>query len=138
MTVCCKDRKHLLGTIPIGRGALTPPCIHLSEKGKTVEQYILNINAVYEGIHVEKYVIMPNHIHLLIHIENGGGMKASRPTVQTIIRSFKTMVTRKIGISIWQASFHDHIIRSKDDYLAIWKYIEENPLKWHEDKYYSS
>lgn len=137
ITICTKDRKHLLSTIPVGRGALTPPCILLSEAGKTVEKYILNINSAYKGIIVERYVIMPNHIHLLIRIESSGGMKASRPTVQTIVRSFKTMVTREIGYSIWQDSFHEHIIRGEDDYFSIWKYIDENPLKWYEDKYYA-
>jgi len=137
VTICTKDRKYLLGTIPVGRGALTPPEIQLSEIGRITEFHIQNINSVYEGVLIEKYAIMPNHIHLLIRIENDGGMRASRPTIQTIIRSFKTMVTRKIGFSIWQDSFHEHIIRNEADFLAIWKYIDENPIKWQEDKYYS-
>ena len=129
VTVCCKARKHLLGAITAGRGALTPPCIHLSEIGKTVEQYILSINTAYEGVHVDKYAVMPNHVHLLIRIDNSGGMRSSRPTLQTIIRSFKTMVTRKTRIPIWQNSFYEHIIRSEEDYFAIWKYIDQNPIK---------
>lgn len=136
VTICVKNRQHLLGTIPVGRGALTPPHIHLSEIGKTTEQYILNINIVYESIILDRYVIMPNHIHLLLRIEDGG-MRASRPTLQTIVRSLKTMITCKIGQSVWQDSFYEHIVRSEDDFLAIWKYIDENPLKWQEDKYYS-
>ena len=38
---------------------------------------------------------------------------------------------------IWQKSFHDHIIRNKNDYLKIWEYIENNPLKWDLDCYYN-
>lgn len=137
ITICTKGHKHLLGTISVGRGALTPPCTSLTHAGETAEHYLLNIDTVYDDVCVEKYVVMPNHIHILLRIDGLGGMKASRPTIQTIVRSFKTMVTRAIGVSIWQTSFHEHIVRNEEDFLAIWKYIDENPLKWQEDKYYS-
>jgi len=29
---------------------------------------------------------------------------------------------------IWQKSFYDHIIRDENEYLRIWKYIDENLL----------
>ena len=31
----------------------------------------------------------------------------------------------------------DHIIRNEKDYYRIWKYIDENILKWSLDKYYN-
>ena len=67
-----------------------------------------------------------------------GPMWASAPTqsVSDRIRSFKTLVSKQIGVSIWQRSFYDHVIRNKEDYLHIWKYIDDNPAKWAEDKYY--
>jgi len=37
---------------------------------------------------------------------------------------------------MWQKSYHDHIIRDEDEYRRIWQYIDENPAKWTEDKYY--
>ena len=46
------------------------------------------------------------------------------------------MVTREIGHTIWQTSFYDHVIRSEADYLRIWKYMDENPVRWTEDEYY--
>ncbi|NMB27981.1 MAG: transposase, partial [Tissierellia bacterium] len=33
-------------------------------------------------------------------------------------------------------SFYDHIIRNEQEYQEIWNYIETNPLKWEDDKYY--
>lgn len=51
-------------------------------------------------------------------------------TLFTVIRSFKTMVTKEIGFSIWQSSYYDRIIESENGYLEAWRYIEENPLKW--------
>jgi hypothetical protein len=52
------------------------------------------------------------------------------------VRNIKSFVTKWAGFSIWQPRFHDHIIRNEDDYLRMWKYIDENPEKWNEDKYY--
>ena len=38
---------------------------------------------------------------------------------------------------IWQRSFHDHIIRNEDDYKKIRQYIDNNPLKWKLDCFYT-
>ena len=37
---------------------------------------------------------------------------------------------------MWQPRFHDHIMRDEDDDLRVWQYIDENPMKWAEDKYH--
>lgn len=134
VTVCVKDKKQILGRVNVGRDALIPPTTELSEIGKTAEKYIHNINSVYDNVTVENYVIMPNHIHFLFLFydepRSNGGMRASRPTLFTVIRSFKTMVTKEIGYPIWQDSFYDRIIESENGYLEAWNYIDENPLKW--------
>ncbi|MCU0349438.1 MAG: transposase [Flavobacterium sp.] len=36
----------------------------------------------------------------------------------------------------WQSRFHDHIIRNSKSFDTIQNYIEQNPLKWKEDKFY--
>ena len=36
----------------------------------------------------------------------------------------------------WQPRFHEHIIRDEESYLKITEYIQTNPLRWQEDKYY--
>ena len=65
-------------------------------------------------------------------------MKASTPTknIETIVRSFKTMVSKEIGYSIWQRSFNDHVIRGKSDYASIWNYIDTNVARWNKDCFY--
>ena len=40
------------------------------------------------------------------------------------------------NMTVWQRSFHDHIIRDEKDYLKIWQYIDENPSKWEQDCFY--
>ena len=137
ITICTKDRKELLSKIIVGDDAHIVPQNNLSKIGLICERYINNINIKYENVTVDKYVIMPNHIHLIIFLH--GTMKASSPTknIETIIRSFKTMVTKEIGNSIWQRSYHDHIIRGEKDYQKIWEYIDTNPIKWELDCFYN-
>jgi len=64
---------------------------------------------------------------------------ASRPTmlIPVIISALKKKTTKKIGFSIWQTSYHDHIIRNDDEYLEKWNYIDQNPSNWLEDIYHS-
>jgi REP element-mobilizing transposase RayT len=57
-------------------------------------------------------------------------------TISRIIKQFKGSVTKQTGYTIWQKSFHDHIIRNEKEYLDIWQYIDENPMKWQNDCYY--
>ncbi len=136
VTVCTKDRKELLSRITVGDDVLIVPQNHLSDYGLICDKYIKNMNVIYENVSVDKYIIMPNHIHLLMTIH--GTMPSSSPTknIGSIIRSFKTMVTREIGSSIFQRSYHDHIVRNHEDYLSIWQYIEENAAKWQSDRYF--
>ena len=57
-------------------------------------------------------------------------------TIPKIVSSIKRFTNKQSRFDLWQTSYHDHIIRNEDDYLRIWKYIDENPAKWMEDKYY--
>ena len=66
-------------------------------------------------------------------------MRTSSPTknIETIIRSLKAMVTKEIGYSIWQRTYHDHIIRGEKDFQKIWEYIDTNVLRWEKDCFYN-
>jgi REP element-mobilizing transposase RayT len=37
---------------------------------------------------------------------------------------------------LWQKDFYEHIIRNEESYLKITEYINNNVLKWEEDKFY--
>ena len=124
VTVCVKNKEKLLGA-----PALIDGKIKLTPIGETAEKHIKSINSAYDGVRVDSYVIMPDHIHMLITI--GGGMRACRPTcLQTVVRTFKTMVTREIGFSVWQSSFYEHVVRDEEDYTDIDNYIKANPQKY--------
>ncbi len=137
ITICVKDRKQILSKIIAGDDALIVPINQLTNIGLVCDKYINNINTIYENVSLDKYVIMPNHIHLIISLY--GTMRASSPTknIENIIRSFKTMVTKEIGKSIWQRSYNDHIIRDEKDYQKIWEYIDTNVLRWEKDCFYT-
>ena len=136
ITICAKNMKHYLGAITVGRG-LAPAENNLSVYGKIADEQIKLLEARYQCIKIDKYVIMPNHIHLIISLY--GTMRASSPTknIENIIRSFKIMVTKEIGKSIWQRSYHDHIIRGEKDYQKIWEYIDTNVIRWSMDCYFN-
>ncbi len=143
ITICTHNRKCILSDI-VGDGVYDIPQINLTEYGKILEKYIVFMSTKYDNISIDKYVIMPNHIHLIIKIENKshiGMSQAPYPTANAIIPKFislfKRYCNREIGNNIFQRSFHDHIIRGEQDYLKIWSYIDTNPQKWNEDKFYT-
>lgn len=139
ITVCTQDRYEWFWRRNVGADTIRPnmPPL-LSEYGRIVEKAIQDISIHYSGVDVEHYCIMPNHIHIMIAIQqNHNGRMVSAPTVSTIIGQMKRWVSKQIGFSIWQKSFHDHIIRNRAEYRQVWKYIDENPLKWELDCYYN-
>ena len=53
------------------------------------------------------------------------------------VSTFKRFSNKEYGENIWQRSFYDHVIRGREDYDEIVKYISENPMKWHFDELYA-
>jgi len=74
---------------------------------------------------------MPNHIHIIIVIKD-----KETVTISRIIKQYKMYVSKKIGYSIWQKSFYEHIIRNEKEYYKIKEYIKNNIVNWKKDKYY--
>lgn len=166
VTICTKNRENYFGEInsvetrciaslqstEIGQ-------IARSEWYKTIElRPDLNLE-------LREFVVMPNHIHGIIIIgknehninrqtqcrdamhcvstnetEYKNQFVPQSKNLSSIIRGYKSAVTtyaRKNNIKFdWQTRFHDHIIRSMDDYYRISNYIINNPVKWQEDKFY--
>ena len=68
-----------------------------------------------------------------------GTPRAASPTkalIPKIINALKGLSSKKAGVSLWQRSYHDHIIRNEADYNRITEYIENNPAHWEEDCFY--
>lgn len=106
----------------------------------------------YSCVKIDKYIIMPTHIHVIFILENEfveanqpTAGASPRPTLIDLIRVFKSLSTRLCnqadnieGRKIWQTSYFDEIIRNEQAYKQIWQYIDTNPIKWREDRYYNS
>lgn len=98
-----------------------------------------SLNRHYDGVRVDVFTVMPNHVHAIIALENNG----EGPSLSTVIGQYKAGVSRKSrmvdpGISVWQRSFHDHIIRNQSSYEDIWNYVRFNHLKWQDDCFFMS
>lgn len=147
ITLCTQNRCNILSEI-VGCGFPDAPQNILTDIGKIVDETIEFIDKNNENVCIDKYVIMPNHIHLIIVIKNGSSWMPT-PTdnfvvsdnpandiIPKCISSLKRYTNKKCKKSLWQRSYNDHIIRNEQEYIEIYKYIENNPYKWLEDKYY--
>ena len=131
ITICTKNRVEYLSIIE------NHSFVKLTNYGIVVEETIQNTGRFYNSVYIDKYVIMPNHIHMIIRIENDINERPMvAPTISNIINQMKGYISKKIGFSIWQKSFHDHIIRNEKEYAALWNYIEYNPCTWENDCLY--
>jgi putative transposase len=161
ITICTKNRENFFGEIVAMQHQLQPTEIGQiahSEWYKTIElRPDMNLE-------LGEFVVMPNHIHGIVIIganeyntpdsqrrdamhcvskdtEYKNQFAPQSKNLSSIIRGYKSAVTtyaRKNNIDFnWQPRFHDHIIRSMDDYYKISNYIINNPAKWIEDKFYT-
>lgn len=153
ITICIKDRMELLGKI-------FNQNMTLSEYGWIVKSEIENITSIRQECLIHEYVIMPNHLHLIVEIISVGydgnrtdlhnTLRADchlplqdqplqwKKSVSNMVQGLKGAVTRRIGFSLWQRSFHDHIIRNQSDYDRIAEYVKNNPMRWETDCFYVS
>ena len=114
----------------------------LNDQGLACKQAIDAASETYREASVDAFVIMPNHLHMLLLLEDARGSEPStRSLLSRIVGFVKTRTTRIIRkrspkANVWQRGFHDHIVRDEADYLRIWEYIENNPARWAQDRYY--
>ncbi len=146
ITICTYDKKctlsHIVGAIH------ESPEAELTECGKIVDNIIRNI-PMHIKASIEQYVIMPNHIHLLVRITDDEDLRAIRESplrcrsvISKLVGYLKMNSSKRIHnmfgyTSVWQRDFHDHIIRDERDYERIAQYIQENPIKWQDDCFYT-
>lgn len=132
VTVCTHQRQSIFGTIIDEQS-------HLSPLGQIAHDDLASIPSHYEQVDVPVYIVMPNHVHAIITIEEVAGP----PTLGVIVGGYKSGVTRRarqilanVPDTLWQTSYHDHIIRNAESYWKIYDYIRQNPARWQEDTFF--
>ena len=160
VTVCVQKHANLFGEIIDEKMCLSPIGIIADVLWYEIKNHAQNIE-------LHDFVVMPNHIHGIIEIVDGtvetthvGATHAlplplSQPlpqsrfqnqgknTLSSIVGSYKSAVSKhahRLGFTefAWQRNYHEHIIRSANDYVLIEQYISNNPVNWDKDKFYIS
>ena len=155
ITICTQNRLCLFGEI-VDDDRGTTICA-LNEYGRIAEKEWIKTSKMRPNVRLDVFVIMPNHMHGIIEIneiDDCRGTMHRAPTVEqfgkptlntipTIIRGYKSSVTKQInilrnqpGVPVWQRNYYEHIIRDEKSCYQIWEYVQTNPLKWQDDKYY--
>ena len=156
VTIVTQDRSCLFGRVEDSE-------MELNAVGTMVEKVWLEIPEHFDDVNVDTFVVMPNHIHGIIKIDNEGRLsnvgarhavplphhkdiiealgKPVRGSIPTIIRSFKSAVTKQYHMMtntqntyLWQRNYYEHVIRDERDYQSIYDYILTNPLNWDKDE----
>lgn len=107
----------------------------------------------YPNLELDVFQIMPNHVHGIILLNEIVTPKIIPPdktsaaSISEIIGAYKSLVTngclelfKSQNITMgkfWQRNYYEHIIRNEKSYATISDYIENNPAKWKDDKFYS-
>ena len=150
LTICTHNRRKLLSDV-VGAIHESPETIYdlsetkLTKCGKIVDKNINDAEKRFD-VKIVTYVIMPNHIHLIVFIDDMRAIRESplqaRSLISKIIGYIKMNSSKEIHTflpdkKIWQRNYYDHIIRDENDYLNIMEYIQTNPGKWAEDRFYT-
>lgn len=133
VTICTHNREHIFGQITNGD-------MELSGLGQIALTCWKAIPSHFLSVELDVSIVMPNHVHGIIVLP-GGGAKLG-----TIIGNYKAAVTRasvgtqyiaSLPTKIWQARYHDHIIRNDASLQRIQSYIVNNPARWQEDTFFT-
>ncbi len=138
LTLCAKDKAALFGSFS-DWNAHKPPKLHLSSAGECVENAVRDLDRQI-GVNVLHSVLMPNHLHLLLRLSGEDPVSPASRANQRIPRLISAMKRRcnaEAGEQLFQRSYYDHVIRDEADFRRIWEYIETNPMKWSEDRFYT-
>ena len=148
VTICTHEKRCFLSEITVG-AIHESPAVHLTDAGVIVQGILSYLPQRYSNLTVDHSVIMPNHIHLLLRITEDRAIRESplredgrRSLLDKAVGFLKMNSSREIhtlfpDLSVWQRSYHEHVIRSEADYREIWEYIDTNPARWSEDRYYA-
>ncbi len=151
ITICTQDKLCLFGQVTDGE-------MTMSAAGKQIDLCWQDISERFPGAKLHRHIIMPNHLHGIIELVGAplvgaqpghkGQSQEIAPTLGDIVGGFRSLSTNAyiLGVrqqgwpsfvkKLWQRNYYEHVIRTEESFRQISEYIETNPLRWQEDKYY--
>lgn len=91
--------------------------VALFDAGQIAHDEWLRTGDVRASVAPDAFVVMPDHVHLLFG------------TVATVMRQYKSAVTKQVGHAVWQRGYHDRIVRTAREADHVRRYIAGNPRR---------
>jgi len=131
VTICAEKRQPLFGEIRFG-------IVGLNDTGCVVVEEWLRTAELRPYVELDAFAVMPNHFHGIIILHGtAAGDPAGRPygkSLGSIIGQFKSVVSKRVGRTVWQRNYFGHVIRDERGLTKIREYIANNPLTWTLDR----
>jgi putative transposase len=109
VTVCTKDRRHLLAD-------------------REVHELLVKAWATADSWLIGRYVLMPDHLHLFASPKN-----LDSPDLRKWVGYWKSLVKKQWPgekrETLWQRDMWDRQLRTGDSYSSKWNYVRENPVR---------
>jgi putative transposase len=140
VTICTHYHAPIFGDIH--DGVLEP-----NAAGSMVEREWQALGTRWPRVRLDAWVVMPNHLHGIIGLRPEPDEQTASISLSAIIGAFKSLTTNAFARGVdelgwepfegrlWQRSFHDDIIRSREHLASARAYIASNPERWDEDEY---
>jgi REP element-mobilizing transposase RayT len=134
VTICTHQRQHLFGKVVDEK-------MHLTPLGEVARGHLEKLPGHFPNLSLDGFVVMPNHVHAICVLQDDPKCRAR---LGSVVGSYKAGVTinarrglTEVPPKIWQGRYHDHIIRDAESLSRIREYVQNNPLRWHLDTFYS-
>jgi len=137
ITICAQNKMKYFGEV-------VNDTVVLNEAGLMVDEIWSKIPLRFPFVREYESIIMPNHFHAIIEITDKTDM-----VLGDMISAFKSLTTNSYikGVHqknwmpfdkrLWQRNYYEHVIRNEISYASLSEYINNNPLKWAEDTFYT-
>ena len=136
VTICTLQHRLVFGTIVDDQVSLRSP-------GQIAQSVLFTLPRRFAHVKLDAYVFMPNHMHAIIELTDRElADTCPRVALWEIIRVFKAAASYQIRRAegnrwfAWQDGYYDSVIRTEDALQQFRQYIQDNPLRWSQDKLY--
>ena len=139
-------------------GAIVGEECELNALGRAVHEAWLSHPAHTPGLFIDEFVVMPNHFHAALKLTPtavGGGPRDNTAVgvgpreagLSWVIGKFKSYTNHlylemkkagtciDIGPRLWQSSFYDNLISSREELEHVRRYFRDNPKNWNHDRF---